>query len=94
MKIPDPGTEKVIPPGVRLIQPADREKGTERMIRSYQLNLMALSFIAVLVSMYLIYNTASLSVARRRKELGILRSLGMLPRQILSWFFLKPPVMD
>jgi putative ABC transport system permease protein len=76
--------EKVLPPGVRLIRPADREKGTERMIRSYQLNLTALSFIAVLVSMYLIYNTASLSVVRRRKELGILRSLGMLPRQILS----------
>jgi putative ABC transport system permease protein len=75
--------EKIIPQGVRLIQPADREKGTERMIRSYQLNLTALSFIAVLVSMYLIYNTASLSVVRRRKELGILRSLGMLPGQVL-----------
>ncbi|MBI5601988.1 MAG: ABC transporter permease, partial [Deltaproteobacteria bacterium] len=75
--------QKILPLGTRLIQPADREKGTERMIRSYQLNLTALSFIAVLVSMYLIYNTFSLSVARRRKELGILRSLGMLPRQIL-----------
>jgi putative ABC transport system permease protein len=80
---------KVLPPGIRLIQPADREKGTERMIRSYQLNLTALSFIAVLVSMYLIYNTASLSVARRRKELGILRSLGMLPRQILFLILLE-----
>lgn len=75
--------EKIIPPGVRLIQPADRERGTERMIRSYQLNLTALSFIAILVSMYLIYNTASLSVARRRKELGILRALGMVPGQLL-----------
>ncbi len=74
---------KVLPPGVRLTQSADRGKGTERMIRSYQLNLTALSFIAVLVSMYLIYNTASLSVVRRRKELGILRSLGMMPGQVL-----------
>ena len=74
--------KKIIPPGVRLVRSVDREKGMERMIRSYQLNLTALSFIAVLVSMYLIYNTASLSVVRRRKELGILRSLGMLPRQI------------
>ena len=81
--------EKVLPPGVRLIQPADREKGTERMIRSYQLNLTALSFIAVLVSMYLIYNTASFSVARRRKVLGILRSVGMFPRQILILILLE-----
>ncbi len=62
--------KKVLPRGVRLIRPGDRERGTERMIRSYQLNLTALSFIAVLVSMYLIFNTASLSVVRRRKELG------------------------
>lgn len=81
--------KKVLPPGVRLLRPADREKGTERMIRSYQLNLTALSFIAVLVSMYLIYNTASLSVARRRKELGTLRSLGMLPRQIFFLILLE-----
>ena len=59
------------------------------MIRSYQLNLTALSFIAVLVSMYLIYNTASLSVVRRRKELGILRSLGLFPRQILFLILLE-----
>jgi putative ABC transport system permease protein len=80
---------RILPPGIRLLQPAEQEKGTERMIRSYQLNLTALSFIAVLVSMYLIYNTASLSVARRRKELGILRSLGMLPRQILFLILLE-----
>jgi putative ABC transport system permease protein len=81
--------ERILPAGVRLIRPADREKGTEQMIRSYQLNLTALSFIAVLVSMYLIYNTASLSVVRRRKELGILRSIGMLPRQILGLVLLE-----
>jgi putative ABC transport system permease protein len=81
--------KKTLPPGIRLVRPDDREKGTERMIRSYQLNLTALSFIAVLVSMYLIYNTVSLSVVRRRKELGVLRSLGMLPRQILVLVLLE-----
>ncbi len=81
--------KKVLPRGVLLIRPADRERGTERMISSYQLNLTALSFIAVLVSMYLIYNTASLSVVRRRKELGILRSLGLFPRQILFLILLE-----
>jgi putative ABC transport system permease protein len=81
--------EKILSPGVRLIRPADRDKGTEQMIHSYQLNLTALSFIAVLVSMYLIYNTANLSVVRRRKELGILRSIGMLPRQILCLVLLE-----
>jgi putative ABC transport system permease protein len=81
--------ERILPPGGRLIRPADRERGTEQMIRSYQLNLTALSFIAVLVSMYLIYNTSNLSVVRRRKELGILRSVGMLPGQILRLVLLE-----
>ena len=75
--------QKLLPPGAALLQPSDRREGTERMVRSYQLNLLALSFIAVLVSMYLIYNVTSLSVVRRRKDLGILRSLGMLPNQML-----------
>jgi len=79
--------KKILPEGVRIVQPGDRERGTEKMIRSYQLNLTALSFIALLVSMYLIYNTTSLSVARRRKELGVLRALGMLPGQVL-WLIL------
>jgi putative ABC transport system permease protein len=75
--------QKLLPPGASLLQPSDRQAGTERMVRSYQLNLLALSFIAVLVSMVLMYNVTALSVVRRRKDLGILRSLGMLPNQIL-----------
>ena len=75
--------QKLLPSGASLLQPSDRQAGTERMVRSYQLNLLALSFIAVLVSMYLVYNVTALSVVRRRKDLGILRSLGMLPNQIL-----------
>ena len=76
--------KKLLPSGAALLQPSDRREGTERMVRSYRLNLLALSFIAVLVSMYLIYNVTALSVARRRKDLGILRSLGMLPKQMLQ----------
>jgi putative ABC transport system permease protein len=74
--------KNILPPGVRMIEAGGKEQGTERMIRAYQLNLTALSFIAVLVGMYLIYNTSSLSVARRRKDLGVLRALGMLPGQV------------
>jgi len=79
--------KNILPEGVRIVQPGDRERGTEKMIRSYQLNLTALSFIALLVSMYLIYNTTSLAVARRQKEIGILRALGMMPGQVL-WLIL------
>ncbi|MCU0578097.1 MAG: ABC transporter permease, partial [Desulfobacterota bacterium] len=52
----------LLPPGAVLYRTADQRQGTERMVRSYQLNLLAMSFIAVLVSMYLIYQVTALSV--------------------------------
>jgi putative ABC transport system permease protein len=72
----------ILPPGATLFRTAEQRQGTERMVRSYQLNLLAMSFIAVLVSMYLIYHVTSLAVVRRRHDLGVLRSLGLLPHQV------------
>lgn len=73
---------EILPPGAVLYRTADERQGTERMVRSYRLNLLAMSFIAVLVSMYLIYHVTALSVVRRRHDLGVLRSLGLLPHQV------------
>ena len=39
------------------------------------------SLVALLVGMFLIYNTMSISVVQRRRELGILRALGTTRRQ-------------
>ena len=46
------------------------------MLSSFQLNLSALSLISLLVGMFLIYNTITASVVRRRVETGILRAVG------------------
>ena len=55
-----------------------------RMLQSFQLNLAALSYIALLVGMYLIYNTVAISVVQRRPEIGTLRALGATARPNLS----------
>ena len=57
------------------------------MLRSFSLNLAALSYIALLVGMYLIYNTVAISVVQRRPEIGTLRALGAKRGQIL-WTFI------
>ena len=57
-----------------------------RMLRSFQLNLAALSYIALLVGMYLIYNTVAISVVQRRPEIGTLRALGVKRGQIVRTF--------
>jgi putative ABC transport system permease protein len=77
---------RVIPPGTRAIEPRVRTGEIQRMLRSFQLNLAALSYIALLVGMYLIYNTVAISVVQRRPEIGTLRALGVRRGQILRAF--------
>ncbi len=77
---------RVLPPGVRAIEPKVRTGEITRMLRSFQLNLAALSYIALLVGMYLIYNTVAISVVQRRPEIGTLRALGVRRGQILRTF--------
>ena len=45
-----------------------------------------ISFMALFVGMYLIYNAVSISVVQRRKEIGILRALGATRGQIVALF--------
>ncbi len=56
------------------------------MLRAYRLNLEALSLLALFVGVFLVYNTAMFAVVSRRKDAGILRSLGASRREILLAF--------
>ncbi|MDB5028949.1 MAG: macB 37 [Candidatus Eremiobacteraeota bacterium] len=66
----------VIPPGARAITPKTRTAEISRMLQSFRLNLEALAYVALLVGMYLIYNTVAISVVQRRPEIGTVRALG------------------
>lgn len=66
----------VIPPGARVILPKTRTDEIGRMLQSFRLNLEALAYVALLVGMYLIYNTVAISVVQRRPEIGTVRALG------------------
>jgi putative ABC transport system permease protein len=66
----------VIPPGARAIRPKTRTDEIGRMLQSFRLNLSALAYVALLVGMYLIYNTVAISVVQRRAEVGTVRALG------------------
>ncbi len=74
---------RILPPGVVVDRPARRGRDVEKMLASFQLNLTVLSVIALLVGCFLIYNTMSASVLRRRGEIATLRSLGMTARGIV-----------
>jgi putative ABC transport system permease protein len=57
-----------------------------RMLAAFRWNLRLLSYIALIVGAFLIYNTISVSVVRRRPETGIVRALGASRRAVLVAF--------
>jgi putative ABC transport system permease protein len=78
--------QQALPPGVEVVRPAAGVRRTEGLVASYRLNLAVLSAIALFVGMFLIYQSVTLSVVRRRREIGLLRTLGMTPGQVLLLF--------
>jgi len=72
---------------VPLEAPRQRSFQIQNMLSAFELNLSALSTVSLLVGVFLIYNTISASVARRRVEIGILRSLGATRNEV-RWLFL------
>lgn len=74
----------LLPPGARL-EPASEQAATvAQLTEAFQLNLTALSLLALVVGMFLIYNTVLFSVVQRRTVLGTLRLLGVTPGQVFA----------
>ncbi|MGZ4778264.1 MAG: ABC transporter permease, partial [Thermoanaerobaculia bacterium] len=77
---------RVLPPGARLERPSRRNERVEKMLRAFRVNLFALAGIALLVGMLLVYNAVLISILRRRRDVGIVKTLGVAPRQIFAAF--------
>lgn len=73
---------RVLPPGASIIPAGARAGSLEKMTRAFRLNLKALSLLALVVGMFLIYNTMTFSVIRRRRLIGMLRALGVSRREV------------
>ncbi len=76
-----------LPESVIVYRPEDTAAETEKMTRAFRYNLKALSYIALVVGMILIYNTLNIAVVRRRGEIAALRTLGT-SRRTIRWMFL------
>jgi len=77
----------ILPAGYRLAKPGTRSEENQRMLRAFRWNLRVLSYISLVVGAFLIYNTISVSIVRRRAEIGVLRAMGA-GRRLVLWLFL------
>jgi putative ABC transport system permease protein len=73
-----------LPPGVQILPASGRTRTTEEMTRAFRLNLTALSMLALVCGVFLIYNTMTFSVVQRRPWIGALRALGVSRREVFS----------
>ena len=76
--------ESILPTGVTIESAELQKNAVQQMTAAFKLNLTALSLLALVVGMFLIYNTVTFSVVQRRSLFGILRCLGTTPQQLFT----------
>lgn len=74
----------LLPAGTQLNAVSSSGDTLGQMTAAFELNLQALSLLALVVGVFLIYNTVTFNVIQRRPTLGILRALGTTRRQIFA----------
>ncbi|MDR4496160.1 MAG: FtsX-like permease family protein [Nitrospirales bacterium] len=96
--VPNPGRSQdqlvqsilaIMPSSVSVRVASQRNGQVEGMLRAFQMNLTMLSGIGLMVGLFLVYNTMAFSVTQHRKEIGILRSVGLEQIAIIRLFLLE-----
>ncbi len=71
-----------LPEGYELQKSGARSQTAEQMLDAFNINLQSLSLLALIVGLFLIYNTMTFSVVRRKTVIGTLRSIGVTSNEI------------
>jgi putative ABC transport system permease protein len=87
----DPGEEErlrgLLPAGYELQTSGTRSRTAHQMVEAFTINLSALSMLALIVGVFLVYNTMTFSVVQRRQIIGTLRALGVTAKEV-AWLVL------
>jgi putative ABC transport system permease protein len=101
IKVPDSGDfdtwrsklQQALPAGMLLNAQGAETAANRRMLAAFRWNLQMLSGIALLVGAFLIYNAVSVSVVRRRADIGTVRALGASRGAVMSAFLLEAALL-
>jgi putative ABC transport system permease protein len=75
-----------LPSNLRIEKKAEIFRNRKALVASFRYNLQFVSLIAILVGIFLLYNTVFISVVKRRTEIGILRGLGASRKTVVFLF--------
>lgn len=70
-------------------RPETRSARVDGMLAAFRFNLRALGHISILVGAFLVFNTMSIAVLRRRPVIGTLRAMGVTRGRIRGVFLLE-----
>lgn len=85
--------QAILPAGARVGSVAGESDALSQMTASFEINLQALSLLALIVGAFLIYNTVTFSVIQRRGLIGIMRALGMTQQQIFAQILVEAIIL-
>ncbi len=78
--------QKAVGPAFTVEPPSGRTRDFASLLSVYSLALKVSSLFALLIGMFIIYNSFAIAVTQRRSEIGILRALGATREQIRTLF--------
>jgi putative ABC transport system permease protein len=78
-----------LPDGTQVLSATGRTRATADMSQAFMTNLTAMSLLALLVGLFLIFNSVNFSVLQRRALIGVLRALGLTRRQLLTMILVE-----
>ena len=85
--------QAVVGPRATVRTPEENRKSTEEVIGGVKLILNLCSVGAFVVGLFLVYNALAVTVAERRHDIGVLRSLGATRGQIARLFTVEATVL-
>ena len=82
----------LLPPAASILPAGTGTEDSRRMLTAFRWNLRTMSYATILVGAFLIYNTISAYIVRRRRQIGIVRAVGASRAMVRAAFLLEGAV--
>ena len=79
----------LLPPAASILPAGTGTEDSRRMLGAFRWNLRMMSYAAILVGAFLIYNTISAYIVRRRRQIGIVRAVGASRAMVRAAFLFE-----